>query len=49
LGSLLRCFYVNLPLFHRRWAGIAKVKIKEKAGESHVFCRFWSRSKPIVQ
>jgi hypothetical protein len=30
-------FYVNLPLFHRRWAGIAKVKIKVKAREVHVF------------
>jgi hypothetical protein len=29
-----RC-YVNLPLFHRRWAGIAKVEIKIKARESH--------------
>jgi hypothetical protein len=28
--------YVNLPLFHRRWAGIAKVKIKVKACEVHV-------------
>jgi hypothetical protein len=31
---------VNLPLFHRHWAGIAKVKIKVKAGESHVFTGF---------
>jgi hypothetical protein len=31
LGSLRCCFYVNLPLLHRRRAGIAKVKIKVKA------------------
>jgi hypothetical protein len=29
------CFYVNLPLFHRLGAGIAKVKIKVKTGEGH--------------
>jgi hypothetical protein len=28
---------VRLPLFHRLWAGIAKVEIKVKARESHVF------------
>ena len=28
LGS--RCCYVNLPLLHRRWAGMAKPKIKGK-------------------
>jgi hypothetical protein len=28
---------VNLPLLHRRWAGIAKVKIKVKVRESHGF------------
>jgi hypothetical protein len=32
--------YVSLPLFHRRWAGRAKVKIKVKAHGSHVFHRF---------
>jgi hypothetical protein len=34
------CFYVNLPLFHRLGAGIAKVKIKVKAREIHVFSWF---------
>jgi hypothetical protein len=37
---LSRCFYVNLPLFHRRWAGIAKVKIKVKVREIHGFYGF---------
>jgi len=33
LGSfVVCCFYVNLPLLHRRWVGIAKVKIKVRKG-----------------
>jgi hypothetical protein len=35
LGSLSCRFYVNLPLLHRHGAGIAKVKIKEKAAKKH--------------
>jgi hypothetical protein len=31
--SRFSCFYVNLPPFHRLWAGIAKVKVK--TGEGH--------------
>jgi hypothetical protein len=27
----------RLPLFHRLWAGIAKVKIKVEAHEGHVY------------
>jgi hypothetical protein len=33
--SRFSCFYVNLPPFHRLWAGIAKVKVKVKTGEGH--------------
>ncbi|WP_188565947.1 hypothetical protein [Undibacterium terreum] len=33
--SLTYCFYVSLPLLHRRWAGIAKVKEEIKARKSH--------------
>jgi hypothetical protein len=29
-------FYVNLPLLHRHWAGIAKVRIKIKTQTNHV-------------
>jgi hypothetical protein len=40
-GGFLKNFgfafsFERLPLLHRRWAGIAKVKIKEKVGEGHV-------------
>jgi hypothetical protein len=42
-------FYVTLPLFHRHWVGIAKVKIKVKACEVHVFQRFRSITEAIVQ
>jgi hypothetical protein len=30
----------RLPLLHRLWAGIAKVKVKIKAREAHGFLRF---------
>jgi hypothetical protein len=34
--GLVTCrFYVNLPLLHRRLAGIAKVKIKVEKAETH--------------
>ncbi|MBC7413583.1 MAG: hypothetical protein H7327_01445 [Herminiimonas sp.] len=31
----LSCFYVNLPLFHRHWAGTAKVKVKVEKTWKH--------------
>jgi len=37
LVSLSCRFYVNLPLLHRHWAGIAKVKIKVKEYVLHFF------------
>jgi hypothetical protein len=36
LGFGLALLFVRLPLLHRHWAGIAKVKIKVKARESHI-------------
>ncbi|WP_151634460.1 hypothetical protein [Noviherbaspirillum aerium] len=36
LGFGLALLIVRLPLLHRLWAGIAKVKIKVEARECHV-------------
>jgi hypothetical protein len=37
LCRTLFCYCVNLPLLHRRWAGMAKPKIKGKEnGVAHV-------------
>jgi len=39
LGLSRFCFYVNLPLFLRLGAGVAKVKVKVETGKSHgVWC-----------
>jgi hypothetical protein len=32
---LVFCFYVNLPLFLRLGAGVAKVKVKVETGKGH--------------
>jgi hypothetical protein len=39
-NSVWALLFVRLPLFHRLGAGIAKVKIKVKARESHGFYGF---------
>ncbi|HTN65379.1 MAG TPA: hypothetical protein VL051_04240 [Burkholderiaceae bacterium] len=39
----------RLPLLHRLWAGVAKVKIELEADERHVFCGLGSKTESIVQ
>jgi len=45
-GLCSLCFYVNLPLLHRREAGVAVVKEKVKAKQGHGFTSVSVSQKP---
>ncbi|WP_194721085.1 hypothetical protein [Noviherbaspirillum malthae] len=49
LGFGLALLFVRLPLLHRLWAGIAKVKVKVEARESHLLGLLWDWLRAMVQ